>query len=458
VAVGERHGAEGQGDGRDQEGTHGFRYVLAQPAFRLIWFAQVLGQLADKFLMFSLIILAYHVSGGSTPVAFTLLAYTVPAVVIAPLAGVFADRFDRKLIMVTTNLARSLLIALIPIASLVPGLRGDFLHLLVITFLFSAVGQLFSPAEAAAIPTVLPRRALLSANSLVMITMVVTLVLGGVAAPLVSRYDIYSPYWLAVALFAAAGILILLAPIPRGERFAKTARHPFAQLAVELRDGMAALRSSPVVLLSFYELSLAVLVMFMMFTLAPAYVSRVIGITAQDSYVILLPATIGALSSALLLGQFGRGLDKAWLLVGGLVATGLTLIALASVPQLIGHAPELRGYVRAFGAGFSFLLGVEFGALMIPSLTYLMESTEDHVRGRVFAMLFMVINGVTAVPVLLAAALADTFGIDHVIAGLGSLLVVTGIGAGGLARRVFGAARSPAPPPAPRPARPSPGT
>ncbi len=346
MAVGERHGAKG----RDEEGRHGFRYVLAQPAFRLIWFAQVLGQLADKFLMFSLIILAYHVSGGSTPVAFTLLAYTVPAVVIAPLAGVFADRFDRKLIMVATNLARAVLIALIPIASLVPGLRGDFLHLLVITFLFSAVGQLFSPAEAAAIPTVLPKRALLSANSLVLITMVTTLVLGGVAAPLVSRYDIYSPYWLAVTLFAAAGILILLAPIPRGERFAKTDRHPFAQLAVELRDGMAALRSSPVVLLSFYELSLTVLVMFMMFTLAPAYVSRVIRITEQDSYVILLPATIGALSSALLLGQFGRGLNKAWLLVGGLVTTGLTLIALASVPQLIGHAPELRGYVRAFGA------------------------------------------------------------------------------------------------------------
>ncbi len=436
MAVGERHGAKG----RDEEGRHGFRYVLAQPAFRLIWFAQVLGQLADKFLMFSLIILAYHVSGGSTPVAFTLLAYTVPAVVIAPLAGVFADRFDRKLIMVATNLARAVLIALIPIASLVPGLRGDFLHLLVITFLFSAVGQLFSPAEAAAIPTVLPKRALLSANSLVLITMVTTLVLGGVAAPLVSRYDIYSPYWLAVTLFAAAGILILLAPIPRGERFAKTDRHPFAQLAVELRDGMAALRSSPVVLLSFYELSLTVLVMFMMFTLAPAYVSRVIRITEQDSYVILLPATIGALSSALLLGQFGRGLNKAWLLVGGLVTTGLTLIA------------------RAFGAGFSFLLGVEFGALMIPSLTYLMENTEDHVRGRVFAMLFMVINGVTAVPVLLAAALADTFGIDHVIAGLGGVLVLTGIGAAGLARRVFGAARGPAPPPAPRPARPSPGT
>jgi MFS family permease len=121
------------------------------------------------------------------------------------------------------------------------------------------------------------------------------------------------------------------------------------------------------------------------------------------------------------------------------------------------HLPELRGGVRGFGAACSFLLGIEFGALLIPSLTYLMENTEDHVRGRVFALLFMVINGVTAVPVLLAAALADTFGIDRVIASLGALLVLTGISVAGFARRVFGGPR-PAPPPlSPLPTRPDPG-
>ena len=48
--------------------------------------------------------------------------------------------------MVSTNFVRALMIALIPIASFVPGLRGDYLHLLVITFAFAAVGQLFSAA------------------------------------------------------------------------------------------------------------------------------------------------------------------------------------------------------------------------------------------------------------------------------------------------------------------------
>src|SRR5215467_9154229 len=233
---------------------NGFRYLLSNPDFRLIWHAQIAAQLADKFLMFSLIILAYRLSQGSTPVAVTLLAYTVPAVAIAPLAGVFADRHDRKLIMVGTNILRAGLIALIPIAGLVPGLRSDYLHLLVITFAFAAVGQLFSPAEAAAIPTIVPRRALITANSMVLATMVITLVLGGALAPIVSRVDIYAPYWTAVVLFGAAGVLISLARIPRPlAKYdpARRRRHPFHQLALELKAGADALGRSPGLLLAF---------------------------------------------------------------------------------------------------------------------------------------------------------------------------------------------------------------
>jgi hypothetical protein len=64
---------------------------------------------------------------------------------------------------------------------------------------------------------------------------------------------------------------------------------------------------------------------------------------------------------------------------------------------------------------------------MIPAITYLMESTSDEIRGRIFALLYMVINGVTAVPVLVAAALSDTIGIAHVIGGLGVLLLGGGV-------------------------------
>jgi MFS family permease len=438
-------GTAGAGSESGEAGG-GFRYLLANRDFRLIWFAQVAAQLADKFLMFSLIILAYRLSHGSTSVAVTLLAYTVPAVVISPLAGVFADRHDRKLIMVATNFVRAVLVALIPIASFVPALRGDYLHLLVLTFAFAAVGQLFSPAEAAAIPSIVDRRALITANSMVLATMVITLVLGGALAPIASRVEIYAPYWMAVVLFVVAGALIWLARIPRPARRpdpARGGRNPFVQLGLDLKGGADALGRSPGLMLAFYELSLAVLVMFMMFTLAPAYVSQVLGIEAQDSYVILVPATAGALVSAAVLGQVGRRFRPARLLVSALVATGLTLVLLAIAPAALRHIDVLHPFTRWVGGAFSMLLGLEFGLLLVPALSYLMEHTTDELRGRIFSLLFMVVNGVTALPVLLTAALSDWLGTDRVIAGLGVLLAGTGLLMARYARRVFEAGAPP---------------
>src|SRR5258708_4286157 len=196
------------------EGPGGFSAVLQYTAFRNIWFSQLATQPADKFLLFSLIILAYQVHHGSTAVAVTLLAYTVPAVVFAPPAGVIADRFNRKQIMMWCNFGRAAVVALIPIAALVPGLRNDFAHLLLITLIFSAVGQLFGPAEAAVIPTILPRSALITANSMALLTMVLTLVVGGALAPVVSRIDLYAPYWCAVVLLLIGGTLIFPPDIP----------------------------------------------------------------------------------------------------------------------------------------------------------------------------------------------------------------------------------------------------
>jgi MFS family permease len=427
------------------EAPGGFRTVLKYTAFRNIWFAQLAAQLADKFLLFSLIILAFKISGGSTPVAITLLTYTVPAVLFAPPAGVIADRMDRKQIMMWSNFGRAAAVVLIPLAALVPGLRNDFLHLLLITLIFSSVGQLFAPAEAAVIPTILPRSALITANSMALLTMVLTLVVGGALAPILSRIDLYTPYWMAAALLTVAGALIFASDIPplppTTEPPVAESRSRFRRMLADIKEGLDALRASRGLMLAFAQVSIAVLVLFMLFTLAPAYVSRVIGIAPQDSYVILGPATGGAILSAVVLGQFLRNVERSRVLIGSLVANGLTLLALAAVPQAMAQVPSLHVHARITGAVFSLLLGIEFGAIMIPAVTYLMESTSDEIRGRIFALLYMVINGVTAIPVLAAAALSDLIGTAHVIGGLGVLLVAGGVAIATVGRRAFEPAR-----------------
>src|ERR1700682_1764240 len=259
------------------ESPGGFRAVLGHTSFRNIWFAQLAAQLADKFLLFSLIILAYKISGGSTPVAITLLAYTVSAVIFAPPAGVIADRFNRKQIMMWCNFGRAAVVALIPIAALVPGLQNDFIHLLVITLIFSAVGQLFGPAEAAVIPTILPRSALITANSMALLTMVLTLVVGGALAPIVSRIDLYAPYWCAVVLLIIGGTLIFASEIPHlqptTESPVEDSRNRFHVMLVDIKEGLVPLTPPRGLSSAFGQVSIAVLVLFMLFALAPAYVS-----------------------------------------------------------------------------------------------------------------------------------------------------------------------------------------
>jgi MFS family permease len=272
---------------------------------------------------------------------------------------------------------------------------------------------------------------LITANSMALLTMVLTLVVGGALAPIVSRIDLYAPYWCALVLLAIGGTLIFASDIPHLQRVIEApvaeSRNRFHLMWVDLKEGIDALRMSRGLMLAFGQVSIAVLVLFMLFALAPAYVSKVIGIAAQDSYVILGPATGGAILSAVLLGQFVRNVDRTRLLAGSLLANGATLLALAAVPQAMAHFPDLQVHNRITAAAFSFLLGVEFGAIMIPAITYLMESTSDEIRGRIFALLYMVINGVTAVPVLVAAALSDTIGTARVIGGLGVLLLGGGV-------------------------------
>jgi MFS family permease len=413
------------------EGPGGFRAVLRHTAFRNIWFAQLAAQLADKFLLFSLIILAYNVSGGSTPVAVTLLTYTVPAILLAPVAGVLADRVDRKQVMMWCNFGRGVAIALIPICALIPGLKNDFVHLLVITFIFSAVGQLFGPAEAAVIPTILPRAAFITANSMALLTMVLTLVVGGALAPVLSRIDLYAPYWVGAALLAIGGTLIFASDIPPVQRThtppVEESASRFRMMVDDITEGLNVVRRSQGVRLAFFQVSVALLMLLTLFTLAPAFVTKVIGISALDTYVILLPATCGAILSAVALGQFLRTIDRARLLAASMIAFGVTILGLAAVPQAMSTLPDLHVHARLTGAAFSLVLGIEFGAILIPAITYLMESTSDEIRGRIFSLLYMVINGVTAIPVLVAAALADVIGTAHVIGGMGALLVIGGI-------------------------------
>jgi MFS family permease len=407
------------------EDARGFAAVLRRGDFRLLWAAQALGQLADKFLMFALIIVVYDLTKRSTTQSVLMIAYTLPSILFSAPAGVYADRHDKRGLMLATNLLRGMLVLLIPLSQAIPNLRGQAWPLLIVTLLFSSVGQLFAPAEAASIPFLVARPQIMVATSLFTTTMIITLVAGVPVATLSLRlFGDQAPFWIASALFGFATLCVYR--MKTSLRAASRAHTPHRHILVELREGAVILGSDSGLRLAMGLLALSLVVVFTMFALGPAYMTTVLGRSPADTYLVLIPATVGLVAMALVLGHFSHRLSRAHALIWSMLAAGLLLIGTGLVPGAVGRAGWNAALVP-LAVAFSLTFGIALGGLLIPAFTVLQERTSEDSRGRIFGGIFTVINTSVAIPLLLAGGLADAFGVDRVVAGMGGLLVLGGV-------------------------------
>src|SRR5579872_528479 len=253
----------------------GFAAVLRRRDFRYLWGAQLTSQLADKFLMFTLLVFMYTLTKLASLQSVLMIAYTLPSVLLSAPSGVYADRHDKRTLMILCNVVRGGLVLLIPLAQLIPGLRGQAWPLVVITLLFSSAGQIFAPAEAASIPTLVTRRQITEATSLFMTTVILTLVLGVPAATIaIGFFGNQAPFFIATGLFALAAISVWRVSVSL--RAQQTITGPSPNILRELRDGIDILRNSPPLRLGLYQLTLAIVVVFTIFALGPVYLVEVL--------------------------------------------------------------------------------------------------------------------------------------------------------------------------------------
>ncbi|HXO66863.1 MAG TPA: MFS transporter [Candidatus Dormibacteraeota bacterium] len=419
----------------------GFKQLLRNREFRLIWASQITSQLADKFLVYSLLTVTYQRSGANTQEAIVLLAYTTPSVLLSPIAGVYADRFDKRRLMMVTNLLRGGLILLVPASSLVPYFQHVTWHLLVVTLLFSSVGQFFAPAEASSLPFIMPKRSLVTATSVFTLTIVVTLVVGlPISSVLVRLFGTSSPYFVAAGLFGLAAVAnYIMRTKLSAARTTKIQGVPVNELSRvwrEVNETVAFIRERPQLLRSFGQLGLAVMLIFTIFTLSQGYMKTVLHLDPRDSYIILVPAALGMGAVAVYLGR-GRANERTHLIPQGMLALGVLLFLMGIGPYALSllHAREL---FLAFAAVVGGFFGAAFGAVFIPAVTLLQESTDPEQRGRTFGAMFTVLNLAIAVPLFLAGLAADTFGLNLVFVLLGLIItsvVVVPVMARWLARR-----------------------
>ena len=143
----------------------GFLTVLSNIGFLLLWLGQLTSQLADRIFVYVLMILVYQLTKSNLGVSLPLLAFGIPSVLVAPWAGVFVDKLDRKWIMVITDVLRGVLILM-----LIPLISKSVTLIFLVSLLIYSASQFFAPAETSSIPELVDRKNLIIANSLFMIT------------------------------------------------------------------------------------------------------------------------------------------------------------------------------------------------------------------------------------------------------------------------------------------------
>jgi dTMP kinase len=146
--------------------AHDLRGVLRIRPFRRLWIALSLSSFGDWLGLLATTALAAHLSGSFAEQNFAIggvfFFRLLPAVVFGPLAGAFADRFDRRKTMVTCDVIRCVLIASIALFHSLP-------YLFAASFLIESASLFWIPAKEASVPNLVERRRLESANQLSLI-------------------------------------------------------------------------------------------------------------------------------------------------------------------------------------------------------------------------------------------------------------------------------------------------
>ncbi|HSX01276.1 MAG TPA: MFS transporter, partial [Candidatus Saccharimonas sp.] len=279
--------------------------------FSRLWSAQVLSQVAQNLLNFALVIrvfeLAQHTRAANISVALLILSFGVPSIFFAAAAGVYVDHLNRKHVLLIANLLRAVLV----LGYLL--FEHNLVVVLALSFLISCITQFFAPAEAAAIPALVPEQQLLRANSLFIFTLYASFIVGySASAPVIGALGPSGPYYLTSIMFLLATLCIL--PLPN-IRPKLTGAVDFWSVirstGREIRRNWQIIRANhnlsfPIVQLTITQGTVGVLL-----ALAPALSLAVLRAPIQAaSHVLIIPAGVGMVLGVLAVGWLARTYHK----------------------------------------------------------------------------------------------------------------------------------------------------
>jgi MFS family permease len=217
--------------------------LLAIGDFRKLWLSHVISSFGDALTNLALLITAQRLTGSTAAVATTAVAVALPQLLFGMFAGVLVDRWDRKRVMIASDLARAFLV----LGFLAVSSPDRMWILYVVAFVQASIGTLDNPARSSVVPQIVGRDNLLAANSFFQSTMIIVGVAGTATAGVIAGvFDTLAPAFLVDAVsFAVSATLVTRIEIEG--RPARTAGSEMqaSGLWIELREGVRLILASP---------------------------------------------------------------------------------------------------------------------------------------------------------------------------------------------------------------------
>ena len=388
--------------------------VRSNPHFRNLWFGQIISLLGDWFNLIASAALISQLTGSGLAIGGLFVVRMLAPFLISPLAGVVADRYNRKHILIASDLLR----AVVVLAMLLVRSPGDVWLLYVLTAIQLALGGIFFPTRNAILPDIVKKSELGTANTLSSVTWSVMLALGAALGGLVAggwglrpAFVIDSLTFLISALFLRRILYIRPPSTP------KVGQAPGSALR-ELVEGLKYLGNTPAVLVVALHKAA--------FHLLSSGAYQVVQVRLAEQVFVLGKG--GGISLGLLYAAAGIGTGLGPVLarritqdrprpLGIAIAVGYALGAaglLMSAP-LASFALVLFGNgLRSFGGGINWVFSTQL----------LYQLSPDRMRGRVFSTEFALFTLASAIGAAGGGWALDGAGID-----LGLLLGLLGLGA-----------------------------
>jgi len=386
-----------------------YKSVIRNKKFKYIWISQIFSQLTINIMNFVLLIRLFEVTGSAISTSLLWVAYALPAILVGPFASAVVDLVDKRKMLIFTNLFQALVILIFAFAA-----NSSIFFLYEVVFLYSLLNQFYVPSETSTLAFVLKKDKLVHGNSLFFITQQGSLVLGFALAGLLNAFlGFNNTIFLCSAFLFIAFLSTLFLPslksenkIPKGF---ETAVFGFFK---HISNGYSFIKSerkvlTPVLLLIGFQVALQIVIVQF-----PTLAKNILNIPLNSAGIyMLVPAGIGAVFGALFIPKIlKRDVRKKTLIDAALLTMAISLIFLIFVVPLFSYIVRfILSFLSVVVIGFSFV------AILVPSQTFLQESTPPELRGRVFGNFSFLVITVSVLPVVFSGSIVEIFGIKSLL-------------------------------------------